>query len=382
MTSTYINPKIALMGAGCVKEIGVRAKNLGGTKAFIVAGKSKHGVKLAEDIGKILEDAGLKAVIFAGADPNPTDISVMVGAEIFKKENCNMIVAVGGGSPMDCAKAVGIVAYNGGKITDYEGAGKVSKGIPPLITVNTTAGTASEMTCFSVITDTERHIKMPIFDPFITADVAVNDPELMVSMPPDLTAATGMDALTHAIEAYVSTMATPTTDAAAIKAIELISKYLRQAVAHGDDISVRDMMAHAEYLAGVAFNNAFLGYVHSMAHQLGGQYDLPHGVCNAVLLPYVEMYNKQVCPDRFADIAKAMGEKIDGLSPEEAADKAIDAIKKLASDIGIPSGLRDLGAKEEDLVLMAENAMQDICRFTNPREFSKEDIIEIYRKAM
>jgi alcohol dehydrogenase len=382
MTYTFLNPKIALMGAGCLKEIGIQAKNLGGTKALIVSGKSKHGEKLAEDIRKILENAGLKAVIFARADPNPTDISVMEGAEIYRKENCNMIVAVGGGSPMDCAKAVGIVAYNGGRINDYEGAGKVTKGIPPLITVNTTAGTASEMTCFSVITDTERHIKMQICDPLITADVAVNDPELMVSMPPDLTAATGMDALTHAIEAYVSTMATPTTDAAAIKAIELISKYLREAVAHGDDIRARDMMAHAEYLAGIAFNNALLGYVHSMAHQLGGLYDLPHGVCNAILLPYVEMYNKQVCPERFADIARAMGEKIEGLSPEEAADKGIDSIIKLAKDVGIPSGLKDLGAREEDLELMAENAMQDICRLTNPRNLSKEDIIEIYRKAM
>jgi len=382
VTYTYINPKTSLMGAGCVKEIGIYAKNLGATKALIVSGKGRHGGKLAEDIQKILENAGLKAVIFAGADPNPTDISVMEGAEIYRKENCNMIVAVGGGSPMDCAKAVGIVAYNGGRINDYAGVGKVTKGIPPLITVNTTAGTASEMTCFSVITDTERHIKMPIGDPRITADIAVNDPELMVSMPPDLTAATGMDALTHAVEAYVSTMATPTTDAAAIKAIELISKYLREAVAHGEDIRARDMMAHAEYLAGIAFNNALLGYVHSMAHQLGGFYDLPHGVCNAILLPCVEMYNKAVCPERFADIARAMGEKIEGLSPEEAADKAIDSIKKLASDIGIPSGLKGLGVRDEDLELMAENAMQDICRFSNPRELSKEDIVDIYRKAM
>jgi alcohol dehydrogenase len=238
------------------------------------------------------------------------------------------------------------------------------------------------MTSFTIITDTKRHIKMAIVDPRITPDVAVNDPELMVSMPPALTAATGMDALTHAVEAYVSTMATPTTDAAAIKSIELISKYLREAVAHGENIRARDMMAHAEYLAGIAFNNASLGYVHSMAHQLGGLYDLPHGVCNAILLPYVEAYNKQVVPERFADIAKAMGESIEGLSPEKAADRAIDAIRKLASDIGIPSGLKELGAKEEDLELLAENAMQDVCRLTNPRELSKEDIVEIYRKAL
>jgi alcohol dehydrogenase len=382
MTYTYVNPKVALMGAGCVKEIGNHATDLGGTKALIVSGKSTHGGKLAKDMRKILEDAGLKAVIFSGADPNPTDTSAMEGADIYRKENCNIIVAVGGGSPIDCAKAIGIVVYNGGVINDYEGMGKVTKGTPPLIAVNTTAGTASEMTSFAVITDTKRRIKMAIADARITPDVAVNDPELMVSMSPALTAATGMDALTHAVEAYVSTMATPTTDAAAIKAIELISKYLRKAVAHGEDVSTRDMMAHAEYLAGVAFNNASLGYVHSMAHQLGGFYDLPHGVCNAILLPYVEMYNMHVCPERFACIAKAMGEEIEGLNLEEAADRAIDAIKKLASDIGIPSGLKELGAREEDLEILAVNAMQDICHLTNPREFSKEDILEIYRKAL
>ncbi len=382
MTYTFLNPKIALMGAGCVKEIGKHAKDLGATKALIVSGKSRHGEELARDIYRILEKEGLEATIFAGADPNPTDTSAMEGADIYRKEDCNIIIAVGGGSPMDCAKAVGIVVYNGGLINDYEGIGKVTKGIPPLITINTTAGTASEMTSFTIITDTKRHIKMAIVDPRITPDIAVNDPELMVSMPPALTAATGMDALTHAVEAYVSTMATPTTDAAAIKAIELISKYLPEAVAHGEDVRTRDMMAHAEYLAGIAFNNASLGYVHSMAHQLGGYYNLPHGVCNAILLPYVEMYNKQVVPERFADIARAMGEKVEGLSPEEAADKAIDAIKKLASKIGIPSGLKELGAREEDLELLAENAMKDVCRLTNPRDLSREEIIEIYKKAM
>lgn len=382
MTYTYLNPKVALMGPGCVKEIGRHAKDLGATKALIVSGKSRHGEQLALEIYKILQDADMEAAIFAGAEPNPTDTSAMEGAEAYRKENCNIIVAVGGGSPMDCAKAIGIVVYNGGLINEYEGVGKVKRGIPPLITVNTTAGTASEMTSFTIITDTKRHIKMAIVDPRITPDVAVNDPELMVSMPPELTAATGMDALTHAVEAYVSTMATPTTDAAAIKSIELISKYLPEAVAHGEDIRNRDMMAHAEYLAGIAFNNASLGYVHSMAHQLGGFYNLPHGVCNAILLPYVEAYNKQVVPERFADIAKAMGENIEGLSPEQAADRAIEAIRKLASDIGIPSGLKELGAKEEDLELLAEHAMQDVCRLTNPRDLSKEDIIEIYRKAL
>lgn len=382
MIYSYLNPRLALMGAGCVKEIGTQAKELGGTKALIVSGTSKHGLSLAEQMAKLLEKAGIESEIFAGADPNPTDTSVMEGAALYDKSGCDMIVAVGGGSPMDCAKGIGIVAGNSGLINEYEGIGKVAKDMPPLITVNTTAGTASEMTNFSIITDTIRHVKMAIVDARLTPSVAINDPELMLSMPPALTAATGMDALTHAVEAYVSTIATPTTDAAAIKAIELVSNYLRKAVAHGDDLNVRDMMAHAEYLAGIAFNNASLGYVHAMAHQLGGFYDLPHGVCNAILLPYVEMYNKSVCPERFSDIAKVMGEDVEGLSVEEAADKAIEAIRKLAKDVGIPSGLKELGAKEEDLEILAESAMKDICRLTNPRKFKKEEVVEIYRQAL
>ncbi len=382
MVYSYLNPRLALMGAGCVNEIGTQAKELGGTKALIVSGTSKHGLSLAKQMAELLKVAGIGSEIFAGAEPNPTDTSVMEGANLYEKSGCDMIVAVGGGSPMDCAKGIGIVAGNGGVINDYEGIGKVKKDLPPLITVNTTAGTASEMTNFSIITDTNRHVKMAIVDARLTPSVAINDPELMLSMPPALTAATGMDALTHAVEAYVSTLATPTTDAAAIKAIELVSNYLRRAVAHGDDLSVRDMMAHAEYLAGIAFNNASLGYVHAMAHQLGGFYDLPHGVCNAILLPYVEMYNKSACPERFADIAKAMGEDVEGLSAEEAADKAIEAIRKLAKDVGIPSGLKELGAKEEDLEVLAESAMKDVCHLTNPREFKKEEVVEIYRKAL
>jgi alcohol dehydrogenase len=289
---------------------------------------------------------------------------------------------LGGGSSHDCAKGVGIVATNGGKIHDYEGMDKSTKAMPPFIAVNTTAGTASEMTRFCIITDTSRKVKMAIVDWRVTPNVAINDPLLMAGMPPGLTAATGMDALTHAIEAYVSTIATPVTDACALKAITLIATNLRAAVANGSDMTARDNMAYAEYLAGMAFNNASLGHVHAMAHQLGGFYDLPHGVCNAILLPHVERFNMIAKVSRFVDIAIAMGEPVDGLSDRAAAEVALEAIKTLSADVGIPTGLAQLGVKEEDLRIMAENAQKDACGLTNPRCPKLEDVIQIYRWAL
>jgi alcohol dehydrogenase len=222
---------------------------------------------------------------------------------------------------------------------------------------------------------------MAIVDWRVTPKLAINDPVLMKGMPPFLTACTGMDALTHAVEAYVSTIATPVTDTCALKAIELVAENLRAAVANGEDMQARDNMAYAEYLAGMAFNNASLGYVHSMAHQLGGMYDLPHGMCNAILLPHVQRFNLIAKVDRFGDIAVAMGETIDGLCPRDAAEVALDAISALAEDVGIPAGLSDVGAKEKDFETMAENAMKDACQLTNPRKATKEDVINIYKAA-
>jgi len=223
---------------------------------------------------------------------------------------------------------------------------------------------------------------MAIVDWRTTPNVAINDPLLMAGMPPSLTAATGMDALTHAFEAYVSTAATPVTDACALKAIKLVSENLRAAVANGGDMAARDAMAYAEYLGGMAFNNASLGHVHAMAHQLGGFYNLPHGVCNAILLPAVERFNLIAKVDRFVDIAKAMGEPVAGLSKRAAAEKALDAIKTLSKDVGIPSGLKELNVKEQDLKTMAENAQKDACGVTNPRCPTLEDVVMIYKWAM
>jgi alcohol dehydrogenase len=379
----FFIPTVTLMGIGAYKEIGRQINVLGGKKPFICTDKGVKGAGIVDQVTTVIKsECGVDPVIYDGTQPNPTDKNVHEGYELYKSEGCDLIISLGGGSPHDCGKGIGIVATNGGNIRDYEGVDKSAKAMPPFIAVNTTAGTASEMTRFCIITDTSRKVKMAIVDWRVTPNVAIDDPLLMAGMPPSLTAATGMDALTHAIEAYVSTIATPVTDTCALKAIELISAYLRAAVANGGDMEARDKMCYAEYLAGMAFNNASLGHVHAMAHQLGGFYDLPHGVCNAILLPHVSRFNLIAKLDRFADIAVAMGENIDGLSSRAAADVALEAIKTLSHDVGIPSGLSELGVKEADLKTMAENAQKDACGLTNPRCPSLDDVIGIYKSAM
>lgn len=381
MSVGYFIPTVNLFGPGCSEEVGEQAKLLGGKKALVVTDEHLHKIGMSKKIKKSLTDAGLKVAIFPGAEPNPTDINVHDGAEMWEKEGCDLLVSLGGGSSHDCAKGIGLVISNGGKIGDYEGVNKSANPFVPYIAINTTAGTASEMTRFCIITDTARKIKMAIVDWRVTPTVSMNDCELMLEKPPALTAATGMDALTHAIEAYVSTIANPLTDSAALMAMKLIAQYLPKAVANGTDLHAREQMAYAQFLGGMAFNNAVLGYVHAMAHQLGGFYNLPHGVCNAILLPHVEQFNMLAKKERFVDIAVAMGENVDGLSVDEAAQKAIDAIKRLSASVGIPAGLKDIGVNEKDFKVMATNAKLDACQSTNPRLATLEEVIEIFKAA-
>lgn len=281
-----------------------------------------------------------------------------------------------------CAKGIALVAANGRKIADYEGVDISAKPQLPLISINTTAGTASEMTRFCIITDDTRHVKMAIVDKHTTPLLSVNDPILMMKQPPSLTAATGMDALTHAIEAYVSTAATPMTDALAIKAIELIRDNLPEAVEHGSSESAREAMAYAQFMAGCAFNNASLGYVHAMAHQLGGLLDLPHGICNAVLLPHVQRYNAQVCAPRLRDVAKALGIDTEVMTADEGAEAAIRTILRLSAKVGTRKTLSELGVKPEHIRPMAVNALKDACGFTNPKQATLEEICAIFEAAM
>lgn len=387
VTSFFI-PNVTLVGAGCSREIPGRLKNIGGKKPLIVTDQGIVKAGILKQITDILDAAGMPYSIFDQTVPNPTDNNVDAAFAVYTAEGCDSIVTLGGGSSHDCGKGVGFLAGNGGKIHDYEGVDKSSKPFPPYVAVNTTAGTASEMTRFCIITDTSRKVKMAIVDWRCTPSVAIDDPNLMMGMPPALTAATGMDALTHAVEAYVSTAATPMTDACAEKAMEFINRYLRRAVANGQDKEAREGMCYAQYLAGMAFNNASLGHVHAMAHQLGGFYDLPHGECNAILLPHVCAYNRISNRRRFGRIAQLLGEHPQGLSADAASHLAITAINTLSRDVGIPEGLVALGKKygknvrEEDIPVMTANAQKDACGLTNPRTMTDAAVAAIYKAAM
>ena len=382
MSYKFFMPAISLMGADCLKDAGDQVGELGFKKALIVTDKVLGQIGIVKKVTDVLDNKNIEYAIYDETKPNPTVKNVNDGLALLKEKECDFVVSLGGGSAHDCAKGIALLATNGGEIKDYEGVDKSKKPQLPMVGINTTAGTGSEMTLFAIITDEERHIKMALVDKHLTPIIAVNDPMLMLAMPKSLTAATGMDALTHAIEAYVSTSATPITDACAEKAIELISNYLVNAVENGQDVEARDMMAYAEYLAGMAFNNASLGYVHAMAHQLGGFYNLPHGVCNAILLPHVQEYNKATSASRLAKIAKIMGGNIEGLTDEQGADLCIDMIKSLSQTIGIPEGLGVLGVKESDFETLATNALNDACSLTNPRKGNLEEVIVIFRKAM
>lgn len=384
----FFIPSVTLMGIGSHKEIPSRIKALGGKKPLLVTDKGITAIGMTRQIVDLLASEGLDCVVFDETVPNPTDKNVHDGVAVWEKEGCDSLISLGGGSAHDCGKGIGLVVANGGKIQDYEGVDQSSNPMPAYLAVNTTAGTASEMTRFCIITDTSRKVKMAIVDWRVTPTIAIDDPLLMLDMPPALTAATGMDALTHAVEAYVSTAATPMTDACAEKAICLIAKWLRKAVANGQDIEARDGMCYAQYLAGMAFNNASLGHVHAMAHQLGGFYDLPHGECNAILLPHVEGFNLIARVERFAEMAVWMGADITGLSDREAAEVFLEEIRILSADIGIPEGLIALGKKygkevrEEDIPTMTGNAQKDACGLTNPRRPSDDEVAAIYKAAL
>ena len=385
---SFFIPRTTLVGIGASREIPMRMKQLGGTKPFIVTDQGIVATGILKQITDILDEAGMSYAVYDKTVPNPTDRNVEEATEMYRKEKCDSLITLGGGSSHDCGKGVGFVISNGGKIQDYEGVDKSDKRFPPYVAVNTTAGTASEMTRFCLLPDTSRKVKMAIVDWRCTPNVAIDDPVLMKGMPPALTAATGMDALTHAVEAYVSTAATPMTDACSEKAIELINKYLRRAVGNGSDMEAREGMCFAQYMAGMAFNNASLGHVHAMAHQLGGFYDLPHGECNAILLPHVSQYNLIARRTRFARIAQLLDERIEHLNTADSAQRAIEAIKRLSSDVGIPSGLIALGKKygknvrEEDIPVMTANAQKDACGLTNPRTMTDQAVAAIYKAAL
>jgi len=307
---------------------------------------------------------------------------VDAGYQAFCENGCDYLIAIGGGSAIDAAKGIKILTANPGPITRYSGVGKVKREGAFLVAINTTAGTAAEVTSNAVITDPVKQVKEVIIDTRIIADVAVDDPAIMLNIPQSVTAATGMDALTHAIEAYVAKGAHPLTDHSALEAIRLISRYLPQVVMHGNDIEGREMMAFGQYLAGMAFNSAGLGLVHALAHQPGATHNLPHGVCNAILLPVICEFNRPVCVARFARIAQAMGVDTQQMSEEAASIAAIDAIKALSAKVGIPAGFGLLGIKESDIDGWINKALADPCAPGNPRTADAKQVEHLYTLAM
>ena len=382
MISTFYMPALNVIGEGGLANAVTYITEQKFKKALIVTDNVLNKKGVVELFTHLLTEQGIESVVFDRVKANPTITNVNEGLNTLKQCHCDFVVSLGGGSPHDCAKGIALVASNGGEIADYEGVDQSKLPQLPLIAINTTAGTASEMTRFAIITDEKRHVKMAIVDKHTTPVLSINDPSLMLSMPASLTAATGMDALTHAIEAYVSTAATPITDAVALKAIELINENLPTAVTEPENMFAREQMAYAQFMAGMAFNNASLGYVHAMAHQLGGFYDLPHGVCNAVLLPHVQRYNAQVSAKRLKDVATSMGVDTSEMSDQQGAEAAIQAIETLARKVGIPEGLEILDVKVSDIPLLAENALKDVCGLTNPKQASHAEICAIFKAAL
>ncbi|MCW6653515.1 iron-containing alcohol dehydrogenase [Aerococcaceae bacterium NML210727] len=380
--ATFYVPSTNLIGPGVVKEIGPYVKNLGYNKALLVTDKFIESSDILPKVTEPLKAAGVEYVVYSDVDPNPTCKNVMDGVATLKEHNCDFIISVGGGSPQDAASSMSVIATNGGVPQDYEGLHKSAKLGLPVVAINTTAGTSAEITINYVITDEERKVKMVMVDKNSLALISVNDPELMVSKPAALTAATGMDAMTHAVESLVTSGAYGVTKRLSMGAIELIKEYLPRAVANGHDIEARQGMVDAIFLAGMAFNNAGLGYVHSMAHQLGAVYDLPHGVCCAMLLPVIQRENAKRVPAAFRNVAKALGLDPTGKSDEECAAYAIAEIEKLSETVGIPKKLTELDIKEEefDFEYLSKNAMIDACAPGNPFTPTLEETIAFYKE--
>lgn len=379
----FLMPSVNFFGPGVIAKIGDRAKMLNMHKPLIVTteGLSKIDNGPVKQTVASLEKAGVDYAVFTGAEPNPKIRNIQAGKKMYQDENCDSIITVGGGSAHDCGKGIGIVLTNGDDISKLAGIETLKNPLPTLMAVNTTAGTGSELTRHAVITNEKTHLKFVVVSWRNIPLVSFNDPMLMLDIPKDITAATGCDAFVQAIEPYVSVDHNPITDSQCKEAIQLIQTALPEVVANGHNIEARTKMVEAEMLAGMAFNNANLGYVHAMAHQLGGQYDAPHGVCCALLLTTVEEYNLIACPERFAELAKVMGFDTTGLTLYEAAQKSIDGMREMCRLVGIPSSIKEIGAKPEDFEMMAKNALKDGNAFSNPRKGTVEDIVKLYQKA-
>lgn len=379
--SKFVAPEI-IFGQGSLSQIGESAARIGASKVFLVSDEDVISAGWVDKALHYLHAVGLETEIYSSLTSNPKDFEVLEGARHYVASGCDAIVAVGGGSPTDVAKAVAILASNGGELRDYEGINRISRPLPPMVIAPSTAGAGSEVSQFAIIVDTERKLKMSIISKSLVPDIAIVDPELLRTKDAKLAAATGMDALTHGIESYVSLAATPLTDIHACKAIQLIAANLRRAVADRGDMEANTNMAMASLTAGIAFSNAILGATHAMTYQVDGLLDQHHGEANASILPHVMEFNLSACPERFKHIAWSLGKDVRNTGQEEGARLAIEGIRELIADIGLAKGLGAMGLREEFIPLLSRNALNDACLVTNPRNATVDDIEAIFRKAM
>ena len=383
MAYRMILNETSYFGAGSRKVIAEEVAKRGYKKALIVTDKDLIKFGVADQVIAVLKDANIPYEIFDEVKPNPTVKNVKAGIAAFQAAGADFMIAIGGGSSMDTSKAIGIIINNPefSDVVSLEGVANTKKKSVPVIALPTTAGTAAEVTINYVITDEENVKKMVCVDPNDIPTLAIIDPELMLSMPRGLTASTGMDALTHAIEGLITLGAWEMSDMFETKAIEMIAKWLPKAVENPSDIEARDGMATAQYIAGMAFSNVGLGLVHGMAHPLGAYYDIPHGEANALLLPFVMEYNKEAAKAKYRTIAEAMGVDTSSMSDDEAADAAVKAVKDLAIRVRIPQHLSEIGVPESGLPTLAQAAFNDVCTPGNPRQTNVEEILAIYKKA-
>lgn len=372
-----------IYGEGASRQLGERALELGGKRALVVTDPGIERAGILQGPVESLEKAGLDVVVFAEVEANPETSTVERGRDVALRESCDIVVGIGGGSSMDAGKGVAVSVTNPGPIAGYEGLNKVKAPGLPMIAIPTTAGTGGEITIWAVLTDSNRRLKIGVGSPYCSPTYALCDPLLTVSMPPSVTAMTGMDALTHAVESYVNTATQPPSEALAMRAITLIGANLRTAVYRGDDLEARDAMLMGSLLAAMAFNSTRLGIAHALAMPLGSwDMAIPHGLANAIVLPAVIEYNHMAKPDKYAEIARALGENVDGLSLRDAAYKAVEAVRKLNDDVGIPRGLSQAGVKEEHLERIASEAIKSGNIMVNPRTSTVKDLVDILRRSM
>jgi alcohol dehydrogenase len=375
----FIAPEI-VYGSGAIQLAGRHAKNFGATKVLVVSDSGVQQNGWTEIVEQSLSDVNIDFCTFTDITSNPKDHEVATGAEVYHSQACDLIIAVGGGSPMDCAKGIGVLVTNGSSIDNFEGIDEIAAPVPPLIFIPTTAGTSADVSQFAIITDSRRKVKFAVISKMVIPDIALIDPQTTITMPPDLTAATGMDALCHAFEAFVSTASSPLTDMAAMASVRLIAKNLLGAYREPDNMRFRENMMMASLMAGLAFSNASLGVVHAMAHSLGGALGLAHGECNSILLEKVVKYNYPVASAKYDQLAEAMGLDMSGIVEQERATAVASCVESLRKQLDISYRLNDMGVTLEDLPGLSESAFHDPCVATNPRETNQKDIEEIYKQ--